>query len=353
MSDIVGHENIVVLPTQHNTSKEETEMNHVGLDLGKSSIKYVTSEGPGEIPAWLARGKITEVMKTGSETNAISFKGQDYIIGKDAILGSGFSWSSTEDKDDPRNLLFALSILGGLGIIEANVVIGLPVSAAGSKMAVRRIKALLEGAHEVVIGGEPMTITLNVSVLAEPLGTFFSMALDQSGLPVTVPYLDELLGIVDVGFRTVDIVILDNGKLATTRDSTLSGITILFDRVCKLIEVDHGKLRPNEVAKAHSWLVGNCREPLKIGGKYVRSDLPNEVDRLKAELAGQILDEMQSLLSNLRPDRIIMTGGGAALLRGDLSKINPHLTYHPNPRMANATGFYRSAVARSRERAES
>jgi hypothetical protein len=51
MSDIVGHENIVVLPTQHNTSKEETEMNHVGLDLGKSSIKYVTSEGPGEIPA--------------------------------------------------------------------------------------------------------------------------------------------------------------------------------------------------------------------------------------------------------------------------------------------------------------
>jgi hypothetical protein len=75
-------------------------------------------------------------------------------------------------------------------------------------MAVRRVKTLLEGAHEVVIGGKPMTISLNVGVLAEPLGTFFSMALDQSGLPVAVPYFEELVGIVDVGFRTVDIVIL-------------------------------------------------------------------------------------------------------------------------------------------------
>ena len=35
-SDSVRHRNIVVLPTQHNTTKEETEMSHVGLDLDKA-----------------------------------------------------------------------------------------------------------------------------------------------------------------------------------------------------------------------------------------------------------------------------------------------------------------------------
>ena len=329
-------------------------MSHViGMDLGKSSTKYVTAVGPGEIPAWLARGRITQIMEGGNGNSGLSYKGQDYIVGRDAILGNGFSWSSTEDKDDLRNLLFALSVLGNLGITEANMVIGLPVSAASSPAVVERVKSLLGGSHEVVIGGKHMSVTIQVGILAEPLGTYFSLVLDQSGRPVSSPYLDELVGIVDIGYRTVDVVTLDGGKLATTRDSTLSGITILFDRACKLLEADHGKLRPNEVAKVHTWLVGGCQEPLMIGGKYTRMDLPTEVARLKSELTGQIMDEVQSLMANIRPDRIIMTGGGAALLRVDLSKINQHLTYHPNPRMANAIGFYRSAAARSRDHAES
>jgi plasmid segregation protein ParM len=327
-------------------------MNHIGLDLGKSSIKYVTAAGPGEIPAWLARGRITQVMGNDNGTGLISYKEQDYIVGEDAVLGSGFSWSSTEDKDDPRNLIFALAILGKVGITEADVVIGLPVSAASSPAVVKRVKALLEGTHEVAIDNKPLTITMKVGVLPEPLGTFFSMALDESGRPVPSPYLDELVGIVDIGHRTVDVVILDSGKLSTTKDSSLSGITVLFDRVCKLIETDHGKLRPNEIAKARNWLVRSCQEPLMIGGRYVRPDMRLDVERHKSELAGRIMDEVQSLLANLRPDRVIMTGGGAALLRAELVKISPTLTFHPNPRLANAIGFYRSALARSRDHAE-
>jgi hypothetical protein len=63
------------------------------------------------------------------------------------------------------------------------------------------------------------------------------------------------------------------------------------------------------------------------------------------------MDEVQSLLSGIRPDRIVLTGGGAALLRNELFKINPNLTFHPNPRYANAIGFYRAAVARGRQNA--
>ena len=79
----------------------------------------------------------------------------------------------------------------------------------------------------------------------------------------------------------------------------------------------------------------------------------DEVARQRDELAVQIMDEVQSLVSNIRPELIVITGGGAALLRRELVKIHPRLTHHPNPRYANAIGFYRAAVARGRGNAES
>jgi hypothetical protein len=340
----------VVLTTQHITTKEEILVSHkIGMDLGKSHIKYQAATGTGEIPAWLSRGRITQVIGHGSGPAGIKYQGQDYIIGRDAILGSGFSWSATETKDDLRNLLFALYVLGSLGVNEADMVIGLPVSAAGSPAAVERIKLLLNGTHEVVIGDRPASITIRAGVLAEPLGTYFSLCLDVEGRPVSSSYFNELVGIADIGYRTLDIITIEEGKLSTTgKDSTLSGIAVLFSRVCKMLEADHGMLRPHEIEKVHTWLTGGCQEPIKIGGVPMRSDMPTEVARFRAEFAGQIMDEVQSLLSGIRPDRIVMTGGGAALLRTDLSKINPNLTFHPNPRYANAIGFYRAAVARSR-----
>lgn len=329
-------------------------MSHkIGMDLGKGHIKYQTATGTGEIPAWISRGRITQVMGKGSGAGGIRYQEQEYIIGRDAILGNGFSWSATEAKDDLRNLLFALYVLGSLGANEADMVIGLPVAAAGSAAAVERVKSLLNGTHECFIGDKPMSITIRIGVLAEPLGTYFSLCLDVEGRPVSSsPYFNELIGIVDIGYRTLDIIAIEAGKLSSTgKDSTLSGIAVLFSRVCKTLEADHGMLRPHEIEKVHTWLTGGCQELIKIAGLPVRSDIPAEVARFKTEFAGQIMDEVQSLLSGIRPDRIVMTGGGAALLRNDFSKINPNLTFHPNPRFANAIGFYRAAVARGRQNA--
>ena len=63
-------------------------MSHkIGMDLGKGHIKYQTATGTGEIPAWLSRGRITQVMGKGSGAGGIRYQEQDYIIGRDAILG--------------------------------------------------------------------------------------------------------------------------------------------------------------------------------------------------------------------------------------------------------------------------
>jgi hypothetical protein len=319
----------------------------VGLDLGKSSIKHVTAISQGEIPALLSTGRIVNVMGTQNGNGAIRYKGNDFIVGREAVLGTGFSWSAAEQKDGVRNLIFALAVLGSQGITDADMVVGLPVSQANSTAMVNRFKALLGGRHEVVVSDRMMMIEINVSVVAEPLGTYFSLVIAPDGRMIgSSPYLAELVGIVDVGYRTVDVVALDGGSLATTRDSTLSGIAVLFSAIVNLLEQDYGKLRPNEITKVHTWLIGSCQEPLTIAGKSVRADLASEVAHLKTDLAGRILDEVGSVLSAIRPNKLIVTGGGAALLRSELLRIKPELTFHPQPRMANAIGFYRACVSK-------
>lgn len=320
----------------------------VGLDLGKASTKFVTATNQGEIPAWLAKGCVAQVIGTTNGTGEIRYKGQEYICGRNAVLGSGFSWSATEDKDEERNLVLALSSLASQHIYEADIVTGVPVVTAGSPAAVNRVKALLSGRHEVGIDGETKVIDISVSVMAEPLGSYFSLILTPEGRMIgSSPYLSELLGIIDIGFRTVDIVVMDGSRLATTRDSTLSGITILYDQVFKLMESDFGKMRPNEVAKLNTWLIGGCQEQLTIAGKYVKQNLVIEISRLKAELARRVMAEVENLLSAVRPDKLILTGGGAAMLKDSLLQIKQDLTFHPNPRMGNAIGFYRAAVGKN------
>ncbi len=320
----------------------------VGLDIGKSSIKYVTAENQGEMPSWLSFGRIEQVVGSAKGFSNFRFEDKDYIVGRDAVLGSSFSWAGTEEKNDRRNLLFCLAILGRLGIPEANMIVGLPVSQASNQTAVNEIKTLLSGRHEITVCGRTMKIDVNVSILAEPLGTYFSLVLAPDGRLIgSSPYLGEFVGIVDIGYRTLDVVALDGGRLATTQDSTLTGVVVLYDQLYKLLEAEYGKLRPNEVAKVNTWLVTGCQDPLMIAGRFVRMDLSAEVGRLKAELSGRIMDEVASLLAAVRPDKLIITGGGAKLLSRELLHLNPRLTMHPQPTLANAIGFYRAAVGKT------
>ena len=68
--------------------------------------------------------------------------------------------------------------------------------------------------------------------MAEPLGTYLSLVLDDNFRYVkNSPYFHDQMAIVDIGYGTVNFVILERGKLATTRTSTLSGMVRLFSKI--------------------------------------------------------------------------------------------------------------------------
>ncbi len=156
------------------------------------------------------------------------------------------------------------------------------------------------------------------------------------------------MAVIDIGYRTVDIVTLQGGTLAAVKDSTLSGTVTLFEKVWKELSHEYGMLKDNEKVKVYDHISNRVSASggFRINGEEVGEKFWEKVAGFKAQLARDIYDEMKSILSNISPDRMLITGGGAILLRDELSSIDKKLTFHENPRFANAIGFYRAAKAR-------
>ncbi len=328
-------------------------MTAIGIDMGKSAVKYASGAGVGEIPSYVARGTITRVLPAqgnGNRSVSVKVDGIDWLLGEDATMGTNFVWQTDENKGGERNQLFMLAVLGMLGLSEADVVVGLPVSLAENEKVREAAKKAFSGERQTIVNGREMTFRINARVVAEPLGTYFSLVLDEQARPLTSsPFYRDQMAVVDIGFRTVDIVTLRSGRLAAAKDSTLSGTVTLFEKAWKLLEQNHGMLKANERVKVYETATRNFgTSHLSINGEYVSQGFWSEIVKLKRQLAHDIVDEVRGTLGNIRPDHIVVTGGGGLFLKDDLLATEKSLTIHPNPRFANSIGFYRAALAGAR-----
>ncbi len=322
-------------------------MTVLGIDMGKSSIKYCCANGVGEIPNLIAKGKLIKVISGPDLTTfSVNFEGEDYVVGDEAPLCKTFKPDVTEKKATKENLVLILCVLSKLGITHAEMVVGLPVATMEHEKD--PVKKLFSGPKEAVINSKKIAFEIKTNVVSEPVGTFFSLSLDDNLRRIySSNYFNDrdTTAIIDIGFRTVDTIILQRGTLAESRDSSLSGALTLFQKVYKLFSAQFGMATENEKIKIRNAITHNFGSPtLTVGGKFVTSALWNEIRAYKKDLAKEIIHDIKNVLVSIRPDRIIMTGGGALLLRDELVEEEASLVFLPNPRFANAIGFYRASM---------
>lgn len=247
----------------------------------------------------------------------IEYGDQGYFVGELAETqsrGRGFTLDQTQFLAQYAKTL----ALAGLAPFAEHgepvrLVTGLPIS------FFRRHKdaltTLLQNRHNVTVvhaNGERVEKTLlieRVRVIPQPFGSMFNLMLNDFGKPSSQRFLNEKIGIIDVGFRTADYTISDKTKFSERgSQSTDSGIAAAYTAIANLLQEKSGvNIELYRLYEAIN------RGSIKIKGK--RYDLNGVVEQAHNQLATRIATEVNRLWADdWDLDAIVITGGGGSAL---------------------------------------
>jgi plasmid segregation protein ParM len=240
----------------------------------------------------------------------------------------------------------ALAALGQLagGDVQAKVVVGLPIKYYQEQKG--KLASLLRGEHPIARVDREGTRTdavidiEEVRVIPQPFGTLYDLMLNEYGEPGDRRFLDEKVGVIDVGFRTVDYTISDRTRFNErgSRTSDL-GISRAFSTIAAKLQEKTGiNIEIYRLFDA----VG--KGVIKVRGK--RIGIETITEKVMRQLAADIAGEVERLWADdWDIDTVVITGGGGAVLGSYLQPLigGEVLPSRPgaDPRMQNVTGYWK------------
>lgn len=204
--------------------------------------------------------------------------------------------------------------------VSLHVVSGLPVTYF--KRDSKKFRDQLTGTHNLTTynrsgkSASKIVHIASVKLVPQPMGSFFNLLMDSTGHIVNRQLTKQKVGIVDIGFRTTDFIILDRFRYIERGSATVdTGISKCFTAIASKLRQRSGVTvelyRLYEAVRSGS---------IRIKGKeYTISTLR---DKVYAHYAGSIADDINRLWeSEWDLDAIILTGGGATELAKHLQPL--------------------------------
>lgn len=180
-----------------------------------------------------------------------------------------------------------------------------------------------------------------VLVLPQAAGALFAAALSRDGSGRDL--LGKNVGIVDVGYRTTDLLLMRRhpGTAASLPDPGLSttidrGVSWVYEQVW--LSVQSRLARPVDFfAVEQGFLYGSGT--VRIG--RVTFDLKAEAERYRERLASEIGDHVRRCWGKRldQIDALFVAGGGGEYLYGYLRDALPESWLLPDAAFANAQGY--------------
>lgn len=278
----------------------------------------------------------------------VTVNGQAWLIGRAAQEAGGVrAWSNTLHKEsDTHILLLAACALvaepGQRGPFK--LLCGLPPAlyAAHKHDAAKELGAIagsvsIEGAHPINVFFED-----EVFVFPQAVGAFYSEALTENGL-VKNPHLAETTtGVVDIGYRTTDYLVMTPGPGGIRPVDSLSGsvdvgIGDIYTRAAqRLAGQTFFTISPEEVE--HAAAAGRS----KIG----RIELGPALNDATDEVADEIIRTLKrTWRKEHRLDSILLAGGGGEKLYPALTRAFPAARLVSDPTFANCRGYLAADAA--------
>lgn len=327
-----------------------------GVDVGYGFVKAVSSTGARVLfPSVVARlfgDRRLELpgIAAGEPRYVVEVDfgggGQRYAVGDYAVdcEGAVRAWhlDGQASHKNTRVLLYAACAVLGCGP-GADLGIGLPLELYMDGRAAEWRREFAGKTARVRVGSGPVREVSfsRVLVLPQAAGAFFSAALSGDGLGKEL--LTQNVGIVDVGYRTTDLLLMRRhpGMVVSRPDPRLSttvdrGVSWVYQQVWMAVQSKLGRI-VDELAVEAGFLYGGG--VFRAGGEVF--DLEGEAEEYRGQLAREIGDQVRrhwgGRLDQL--DALLVAGGGGEYLYDHLQALLPGCRLLPDAAYSNAQGY--------------
>jgi hypothetical protein len=225
----------------------------------------------------------------------VAWEGTRWLVGESVRGASGARWVTDERKAGADSLVLSLAALGKLGL-QGDVTLCAGVPAALWATDGAALRRLLTGSFTFGLNGHQRSVSVTAYVMPEPAGAFFSCLLTQAGRLADPELARYPVAVVDIGYRSVDIVLVDHGAVQehVTR-STAHGLVTAYNRLYQRLSAEVGLLSDDE--RMDVFLAIVRKEPLVLKGRTLGDGLRRVVEGAKPDLVEAITSGVRSALS--------------------------------------------------------
>lgn len=321
-----------------------------GIDVGFGYTKAVAENGrsvsfpSAVLPEAQGESDLTRVLGSGEGDHRLEMRDDPdgppkaFRVGYDALaMGAVRTWdtNASERSDYVLLALTAARLLACAGPVHLAVGVPLSLYLARASRESLRMRLLGTDSWVRVDQGSSARITVErVTVLPQAAGAFLAEASREPELS------RRLCGIVDVGYRTTDYLLLRPGRGSPVPDATLSGsldqgVGRLYERVAQRLGRERAALLESTLIERHAAL----KLPYFLDGEEI--PLPGLLTDEGASLAEAIRTRLQRAWGSVWRDMgsLVITGGGGALLWPHLQSMHPLARLAQDPAFSNARGF--------------
>jgi plasmid segregation protein ParM len=321
----------------------ESQARIVSNDIGNGFVKSKSSSATAVFPSVIAteQGALSFDGFNSGDDFVIEFESNRYAVGETAWkLGRMRTTAMDRSRveSDFYRILFAASLVAVVRKSgPLSVIISLPITWYSSRAI---MKKRLAGEYVVYFNGKRFVYEIaetDMRIVPEGFGTLAGLILDKDAPLEVKPLMRGRVGVVDIGTKTTDFILFDELELIPAKsggiDSALSDvwrsvreeIGKIYGRTLELHEVDRAITSGHFMQKGKQENIAALR------------------DRALHALASAVAGEIVSLWSGGNEvDAIVLTGGGAPLIRPYLQFGHEYLVDHGH--MANCRGAYLFAL---------
>ena|SRR5699024_7759714 len=340
------------------------KITHIALDIGYGFIKGFNSDNKRILlPTLIGNGFDRNLntafgsgQKDGLDNIHVVYDGDDYFIGnlaKESNRTSRVFEQKRYNHEYFKILLnVAIQLLTEGKTSQVNVSTGLPLSFYQSQAKEARESIL--GVQPTVewksglLEGQVIRNNINNAILFPQGASAIYSALVNSDGKYTYPNLmneGTLVGLIDIGFRTTDFVVVEIQKdgsfvprlsLSSTLD-TLGVHQLHHDVVMEFKNITNG-------ADLNEYHLSRVLDNGHISFKGERLDFKNFIEEKKHEISSNIADRLKSFWGEESSmfDEIFLAGGGGMMFKDFLQPhFDNRIKLVKESQFANAIGYYR------------